>query len=186
MNGATRPDRRQLLFASAFWVLILGGLAAAAVQVAWRTHQEAAQQIETLEPRIARLAGLGSDRTKLAEGAKALTEQVQRHAYPASRDATQAGNDAQQRARELFARAGLEVASIQVLPPRTSGGFDRIPITLRVDGELAAVQAALATLASASPTLFVEGFSMQGANGAEPAAPRVMAELQLFALRVRP
>lgn len=179
-------DRRQLLWSAALWLLLIGALLAFAVQGVWTVHRHADEQLQTLEPRMARLMGLGSDKARLAATTQDVQRQIERHAYPASRDATQAGNDAQQRARELFTRAGLEVATIQVLPPRQTGTFDRIPITLRVDGELAALQAALATLPASAPTLFVDGFNLQGANGADPSAPRVMAELQLFALRARP
>lgn len=179
-------DRRQVMWAATFWLLLLGGLVALVVNGVWVIHRGADEQLKTLEPRMARLMGLGNDKARLADTTKDVQRQIERHAYPASREATQAGNDAQQRARELFTRAGLEVATIQVLPARQAGAFDRIPIALRLDGELAALQAVLATLPMSAPTIFVEGFSLQGANGADLASPRVMAELQLFVLRARP
>jgi general secretion pathway protein M len=178
--------RRQLLWAAAFWVLLLGGGLALAGQWVWQLHRAAAQQIETLEPRIARLSGLGENRARLREAAQQAARAVERHTYPATRDASQAGNDAQQRVRDLFSKSGLDVVSLQVLPARTSGQFDRIPIAVRVEGELSALQATLAAVPSLTPSLFVEGFSLQGANANESAPPRVVAELQLFVLRVRP
>ena len=177
---------RSLVWASLFWLLLIGGGLAAAGQWVWQLHQTAVQQIETLEPRMARLAGLGEDRARLQAAAQQAAQAVERHAYPAARDASQAGNDAQQRVRDLFSKSGLEVLSLQVLPARVSGQFDRIAIAARVEGELAALQAALAAAPSLAPSLFVEGFALQSANANESAPPRVVAELQLFVLRLRP
>lgn len=178
--------RRSQLFAAAFWLLVVGGAGYWAVLGVLQVHRSAAQRIDTLEPRIARLMGLGEDRARLQEAAQQAARAVEQHVYPGTRDASQAGNDAQQRVRDLFSKAGLDVVSLQVLPARASGQFDRIPIAARVEGDLAALQATLAAAPSLSPSLFVEGFALQGANLTEGAAPRVVAELQLFVLRVRP
>lgn len=170
----------------AFWVLVIGGLVAAAVSVAWTVHARSRERIESVEPRFARLVGLGNDTARVKELTVQAQRAIERHAYPVTRDVSQAGNDAQQRVRDLFSKAGLEVVSIQVLPVR--GGdksFDRIPITLRADGELSAVQASLAALPSLAPSVFVEGFSIQGASMSESAPARVVLELQLHTLRAR-
>lgn len=177
---------RSLWGASLFWLLVISGLVAVVGQQVWQIHQSAARQIETVEPRIARLAGLGADRERLQQAAQQAAQAVERHAYPATRDASQAGNDAQQRVRDLFSKSGLDVVSLQVLPARGAGQFDRIPIAVRVEGELAALQATLAAAPSLSPSLFVEGFALQGANISDASPPRVVAELQMFVLRVRP
>lgn len=178
-------QRHSLVIGAVVWVLVLGGLAAWLGVELWSTHVQARQQIESIEPRMARLLGLGSDKARLETAARDLRAQAERHAYPATRDATQAGNDAQQRVRDLLTRAGLDVLQIQVLPPRQAGAFDRIPIALRCEGELAAVHAALAALSSSAPSLFVEGFSMQGSAAPDARAQRVATELQLFVLRAR-
>ena len=182
MNAAQRAP----WWAWLFWLLVVGGAVALAGQWVWQRHRAAAQQIETVEPRIARLLGLASSRDRLQQAARAAEQGVQRHAYASDKDASQAGNDAQQRVRDLFSRSGLEVVSLQVLPARVSGPFDRVPIAARVEGELAALQATLAAMPSLSPSVFVEGFALQGATASESAPPRAVAELQLFVLRVRP
>lgn len=179
------PSQRTLAWASVLWVLVLGALLAAAGQWVWQRHQAWAQLLQTLEPRIARLEGLAGSRERLQEALQQTERDVLRHAYPATRDASQAGNDAQQRVRELFTRPGLDVLSLQVLPARAVTGFDRVPIAARVDGELGVMQATLAALPTLSPSIFVEGFAMQGASAGEGAAPRVVAELQLFVLRLQ-
>lgn len=176
---------RTTLWAAAFWLLLLGGLLALAGERAWRVHHTAAEQLASIEPRVARLAGLGEHRARLQEAAQRAAGAVARHAYPSSRDASQAGNDAQQRVRDLFAKSGLDVVSLQVLASRPSGQFDRIPIAARVEGPLEMLQAALAAAPALAPTVFVEGFSLQSASVTESAPPRVVAELQLFVLRGR-
>lgn len=177
---------RNTVWASLFWLLLLGGLLALAVQWVWDVHETAARQIETVEPRHARLQGLGNDKTRLQEATAQVTRDVERHAYAASRDASQAGNDAQQRVRDAFSKSGLDVISIQVLPSRTTRLFDRIPIAMRVEGDLSTMQATLAALPGLAPSLFVESLVVQAANATAGTAPRVAVEMQLFALRLRP
>ncbi|HNT38923.1 MAG TPA: type II secretion system protein GspM [Rubrivivax sp.] len=176
---------RALAWASAFWLLVLGTLLVLAGQWVWHRQQAWAQLLETIEPRIARLEGLAGSSQQLQQAVQQTERDVLRHAYAAARDASQAGNDAQQRVRELFSRSGLEVLSLQVLPARAVPRFDRIPIAVRVEGELSVLQATLAALSTLSPSVFVEGFVLQGASANEAAPPRVVAELQLFVLRAQ-
>lgn len=179
-------NTRATVLAALLWLLLLGGALALGVQWVWNLHDTAARQIETVEPRYARLLGLGQDKAKLQEATVQVTRDIERHAYPASRDASQAANDAQQRVRDAFSKSGLDVISIQVLPARTVRQFDRIPIALRVEGELAIMQATLAALPALAPSLFVEAFAVQASNATAGAAPRVAVEMQLYALRLRP
>jgi general secretion pathway protein M len=149
-------------------------------------HRADEERLETIEPRFARLAGLALDKGELATALAASKGAVARHIYPASREVSQAGNDAQQRARDVFSRAGLEVLSSQVLPAKASKQFDRIPLTLRVEGEYLVFQTALAAMPSLTPTLFVDGFNVQSIPGAKPDAPlRLIVQLDLFVLRAR-
>lgn len=170
-----------LSLAVAFMVLV--GLAAFYVQGIHRADEE---RLETIEPRYARLAGLATDKGQLAAALAATRSSVSRHLYPASREVSQAGNDAQQRARDVFSSAGLEVLSSQVLAVKPGKQFDRIPITVRVEGEYLTFQTALAAMPSLSPTLFVDGFNIQSVPGAKPDAPlRLVVQLELFVLRAR-
>lgn len=173
-------------WAWAFWLLVLAGVAAVAAARVWSVYEAAREQLETLEPRHARMVGLGADRERLQAALAQANEALGRHAYPSGRDVSQAGNDAQQRVREIFSKAGLDVVSIQLLPAKTAAPFDRIPVSLRIEGEMTALQTALAVLPTVSPTLFVDGLSLQGASGLRPAGPaRVVAQLELFVLRSR-
>lgn len=149
-------------------------------------HRADQETLATIEPRYARLAGLALEKGELAAALASTRGAVSRHLYPVDREISQAGNDAQQRARDIFSKAGLEVLSSQVLPAKASKQFDRIPITLRVEGEYLAFQAALAALPSLAPTLFVDGFNVQNVPGAKPDAPiRLVVQLELFVLRAK-
>jgi general secretion pathway protein M len=166
-------------------LLLLAALAGGIAFYVQGIHTADEERIETIEPRFARLAGLATDKGELAAAVAATRLGVSRHIYPASREASQAGNDAQQRARDVFSRAGLEVLSSQVLPAKPGKQFDRIPITVRVEGDYLVFQTALAALPSLSPTLFVEGFNVQTIVGPKPDVPRLVVQMDLFVLRAR-
>lgn len=173
-------------WAWAFWLVLLTALLVFGAYRVWFVHESARQQLETIEPRYARLLGLGAAKTQLEAVAARTAQDLARHVYPASRDVSQAGNDAQQRVRDVFSKAGLEVISIQLLPAKNSPQFEQIPVALRVEGEMTSLQAGLAALPSMTPSLFVEGFNMQSVSGAKPGAPiRIVAQLDLFVLRNR-
>lgn len=163
-------------------VLLVGGTAAYVVS----KHIWARDRLAQLEPRYARLIGIEASAAALDT---ALTERralLTRHSYLSAQDVAKAGSDAQQRAREIFTKAGLEVSSTQVLPAKTVDGFDRIPVVLRMDGDLSALQSALVILPSQAPSLFVESFNVQGTS--MPRAdgpPRLSVQVNLFVLRVR-
>jgi general secretion pathway protein M len=176
---------RGLVLASAFWIVVVAMVLGAAAALVWNRHQAVQAQLSTIEPRYARILGLGAERARMETLAKQSGEALARHVYPASGDGTQAGNQAQQRARALFAQSGLEVQSIQVLPARTVGRFDRIPISLRAEGELLPLQTALAAMPSLAPTLFVEAVNIQVQQVRPGGEPRLGMQFDLFVLRAR-
>lgn len=149
-------------------------------------HVWAQARLAELEPRYARLVGLGESGPALDAALVERRAFLSRHAYPASQDVARAGSDALQRARETFSRAGLEVASTQVLQAKEVDGFDRIPLVLQLQGELPALQSALVVLPSPSPSLFVEGFNVQTMGMPRADGPqRLSVQANLFVLRAR-
>lgn len=153
-------------------------------------HQWAQARLEELEPRYARLLGLEAQRPEIvaalvqADAARAL------YTYPASQDANQSGNAAQQRIRDIFSGAGLQVISSQVMPPKDEQSFDRIPITVRAEGEILAVQSALAVLSNQVPVIFINELEILlpgGLSNVNPkVAPRLAVSFSLSVLRERP
>lgn len=181
------PDIRTLRrVGAAFWLLLLLGLATAAVWLVLRVHGGAQRQLDSIEPRFARLLGLIDQRAALEAAATAAGAELARHSYPAGREVSQAANDAQQRAREVFSKAGLDVISSQVLAAREGRRFDRVPISLRIEGDMAALQAALAALPAQTPTLYVEGITVQGGPAPRNEAEvRLVVQIELYVLRQR-
>ena len=177
--AASRNRLLQVLVA----LVLLGGVAAFAVS----EHRWAQARLAEVEPRHARLLGLQASAASLEAALVERRAALARHAYLSSQDIARAGSDAQQRSREVFAKAGLEVSSTQVLPAKAVAGYDRIPVVLRLEGEMAALHNALALLPAQSPSLFLEGFNVQtvGVPRAD-AAPRLNIQANLFVLRVRP
>jgi general secretion pathway protein M len=165
---------------------VLALLAGAAVAYVVAKHRWAEDALARLEPRHARLLGLQSSAAGLDRALGDSRAALNRHAYLASQDIAVASSDAQQRARELFTRAGLQVASTQILPPKQVEGFDRIPVVLRLEGDLPALQAALVALPAQAPTLFVDGVNVQSVGMPMPDAPyRLNIQVNMFVLRVR-
>ncbi len=150
-------------------------------------HQRAQSRLADTEPRFARLAGLlerqGDMKALVIQG----KEQLARHAYPTTQDITQAGNDAQQRIRSLFADSKLEIISIQVLPPKEEGKFDRISIDLRVEGDLTGLQNALSLLSAQTPSVLMGSMTVQTIGAVRPASTqRLGGQFNFSVLRVRP
>lgn len=167
--------------------LALGALLFAGGATAYITskHVWATEQLAQLEPRYARLVGLGESGPAIDAALVERRNLLARNVYPPTQDVARAGSDGLQRARDVFVKAGLEVTSSQVLAPKEVEGFDRIPLVLQVGGELAAFQAALIVLPSQGPSLFIEGFNVQAA-GMRPDGPqRITVQVKLFVLRAR-
>ena len=150
-------------------------------------HVSVGKHIEGLEPRYARLLGLSERQADFQALGQQAGEQLKRLAYPANQDATQAGNDAQQRIRALFADSKLEISSIQVMPSKEAGLFDRIPIDLRVEGDLTGIQNALSLLSTQSPVVLTEEVTLQTIGAVKPASTQRLSGQFVFSVfRVRP
>jgi len=176
----------RIVWLQALTVLALLLPMAGAGLYAWTQHQRVQTRLADLEPRYARLAGLLEHRAELQTLGVKANAQLARLAYPASQDVTQAGNDAQQRIRSLFADSKLDIISIQVLPPKEEPKFDRIPINLRVEGDLAGIQEALLKLSTQSPLVLVDSLTLQTIGAVKPASvQRLGGQFNFFVLRVR-
>ncbi|MDD0839015.1 type II secretion system protein GspM [Curvibacter sp. HBC61] len=180
----TARDRSVLVLLG---LLLLAPVLALAAYVAYK-HQWASEQMAQLEPRYARLLGLEQQRDKLQTLAQQSAALVAQYAYPESQEATQAGNDAQRRVRDVFAKARLEVMSSQVLPAKQEKQFDRIPVVVRYEGQLTALQSAFVALAAdPGPAILVEGFTAQTIGVVKAETPQMLGgQINLYVLRVHP
>lgn len=180
--------REGLIVAGFLLVLLLPFLALGWYVV--HKHQWAQARLEELEPRYARLLGLEAQRPDIAAALAQADAARAQYTYPAAQDANQSGNAAQQRIRDIFSSAGLQVISSQVMPPKDEKGFDRIPITVRAEGEMLAVQSALAVLSNQVPVIIINELEILlpgGLSNTNPkVAPRLAASFNLSVLRERP
>lgn len=153
----------------------------------FQKHQWAEQRLAELEPRHARLLGLEAQKTGIEAALLQAQALRSNYVYPAAQDAAQTGNAAQQRVRDIFSSAGLQIISSQALPAKTEKGFDRIPLSVRAEGDMLAVQSALAVLTSQSPAIVIDDLEIQlqgslsGSDG--KTAARLGANFSLSVLR---
>lgn len=169
-------------------VIVLLGIApvVGAGVVVWMKHQQYQSELADLSPRYARLLGLVNHRADLQKLGDQVNEALSRLTYPASQDIAKAGNDAQQRIRSLLTDSHLEVASIQVLPAKEEGQFNRVTISVRVEGDLVAVQSALDKLKAMTPAVLVDSMSLQTIGAARPASiQRLAGQFSLSIFRVK-
>lgn len=167
-------------------VLALALPFAAGAAYLFNKHHWGEGLLAEVEPRYARLLGLEASQAELNQAINESTAVLARYVYPASQDVSQAGNDAQQRIRDIATRAGLSIVSSQVLPPKAEGQFDRVPLTVRLEGELPALQSALVVLAGQSPAIIFESFSVQTIGAVKAEVPqRLGIQFNLFVLRTK-
>lgn len=162
--------------------LVLGGFAIFVLQ----KHNAAAQRIADAEPRYARLLGLQQQSAELDAAVQYSKRLRAQYVYPATEDAAQTGNAAQQRIRDIFSGAGLQIVSSQVLPAKVEKSVERIPLSVRVEGDLLALQSALAVISSQSPAIFLDDMDVQSQGFGNPrsaVAPRLAIQFSLSVLR---
>lgn len=181
-------NRPRLNPGAALLALLMAGLlallAAAGIYV-FQKHQWAQARLAELTPRYARLEGLLASQSEIGQAQTGAQALLARYVHPAAPDPGQTGNAAQQRVRDLFSAAGVQIVSSQVLPAKADKGFDTVPLSVRGEGDLVAVQAALVALAGQTPAIFLQGMAVQtvGAVRAD-APPRLAAQFDLFVLQV--
>lgn len=152
----------------------------------WQKHQWATNLLAEIEPRHARLQGLGSLKPELESALKQTQAALLKHVYPASLDATKAGNDAQQRIRKVFADSQLTIDSVQVLAAKDVENFQRIGVTLRIEGSLPNIHEALIRLGDQSPTILLDSVLIQNLGPLKPSSPqRLMGNFSFSVLRAK-
>jgi general secretion pathway protein M len=153
---------------SALWIglslalpLALLLYAAALLGLQWFEY---GREIERLEPRIARLAGLIASEGKLRESSGELESRIYSVVIPAGTPTASAAASLQKDVRELATAAGLSVNNSQVLPPRELETLQKLAVRLRLDGDLAALDRFLEELAGFEPLILVESITIAPAR----------------------
>ena len=109
------------------WLLMAGAaLLAALAWAGWTVvakYRQASATIAEIDPRQARMAGMLQNKELFAESEQALTANLAEFVYPTADDASQTGNAALQRVRELASTRGLRVSSSQTAAPRDEKAY---------------------------------------------------------------
>lgn len=160
-------------------LILVGGYLYSKYQ--WATHR-----IAEVEPRHARLSGLMAHKDSLARAHAQAAERLAQYLHPVGQDANQVGNDVQQRIRSVLSTAGLSIVSTQVLVAKDEKNFERIPLAVRAEGDMMAVQLALAALDEQKPAILTEGFALQAAAAPVKGVQKLAVQLNLVILRGKP
>ncbi len=155
----------------------------------WAQRVGYQREIERLEPRIARLAGLVESESALRQSALRVDSRVLDLVFPASEERAALAARLQQDLRRIFTEAGLQIKNSQVLPAREVLGLEHVTVKTQVSGELQAFDAALEEISNYSPLILVESMAVtpvrrsrrQRAAGLQ----ELTANVQLLALRQR-
>ena len=150
------------------------------------TRSEYLDQIEGIEPRVARMQGLIVEEAALRTSLADISTVVSDHVYPSSSAAESVAASLQAEARRILANSGLEVTNSQVLRPRKRDQFDYIAVKLVARGTLVQLDQSLSELARFRPVLFVEAldtFPNRRRRKQEQETQVLTVSLQLLSLR---
>ena len=172
------------LLAAALLLLTLAGTAYVV-----RKHQWAARTVADAAPRVARLGGLAQGGEALQQTQQRLRANLEQFVWDSGKSAAAVGNTALQHVREQAAQHGLRVSSSQsAVAPQGEGGFERINLDVRVDGEWDALLALLDDITRSRPLVYLDTaqISPAGRMTADGMQPQVGARLGLFVLQHKP
>ncbi len=181
-----RNGRLVVGFSLAVAVLLLG-------LFALQLHQRmnwAQETLASIEPRYARLLGLGMVGVHVLTGVDEINTDLARYAYSADVDAQRIGTDLQQRVRALAEEAGVSVVGSQILPARVHGGFAQIPLKVTVNGNLEGIRGLLLGFEREAPVILVDDLQINAAprrsrRGAPPAPERLVGQIDLSVLHLQ-
>ena len=150
-------------------------------------RQDYQSEIDSLEPRIARMQGLIEHQEQLRVAARNVGKQVVNLVYAASADRATVSAALQTDLRQILVDAGLSVTNSQVLPVREEEAFDYIGVKLTVTGSIDGLDAGLVALAAYMPLVLVESLDVWSTRTShrkvDVPAQTISATLQLLSLR---
>lgn len=162
----------------------------------WMLRQEFVSEIEAVEPRTARFLGVMASFDQLQAATAEVDAVLSELAYPAERDSATTAAAMQQDIRELMTAAGLSITGSQILPARVVDGLDRLSLDITAEGNIDALDEALANLGAMRPLVLVRSVTVKPSRArrrsrraeSESVAtgdPRkLIARFQVFALRL--
>lgn len=200
MKFGLRMDRTTIVVGGSLGLLLV--LALYWILHFWFMRQDFVDEIATIDPKTSRLLGIIENAEGLAGASETANGRLRELTYPADRDAAATAAAMQQNIRELMTSAGLSVSGSQILPQLTSPEFDRLRLDITAEGNIEALDSALASLESMRPLVFVEslkvtpernrnqnrslrGRERQPEDAGKEDPRKLSARLQLFSLRLK-
>jgi len=144
-------------------LVLLLGLWAAGGWLFSRMEHVAVAEMDKLEPRHARLAGILNERERITADLEEQSRAIEAMAYPQGRDPNRVGADLQQEIRRRVGSAGAEVrgSSVSVETPEDGEPFGRVAVSLTMTGRLGAVRDAFSAIAEMRPVVYPVQARMQ-------------------------
>lgn len=180
------PPSSSALFAVGSTLLVIAAITAVVVSLILSRAQSAQDTLQSLEPRYARLLGLEGERGRLEQALTQTSGVLEDAAYPAALGAGRVGADLQQKLRVASERAGFAVVSSRVAPAKALEGFDEIPLSLRVEGSLANLEAMLRALPGISPAVHLRSLSVASVSRRGSGEYQLRVDLLIAAARLTP
>jgi general secretion pathway protein M len=148
------------LFAVGSTLLLIVVIASVAVSVILSRLQSAHETLQALEPRYARLLGLEGEHERLQQALTQTSALLEGAAYPAGLGVGRVGADLQQKLRAASENAGFAVVSSRITAANPLEGIDEIPLSLRLEGSLASLEAMLRALPALRPAVHLRSLSV--------------------------
>ncbi|MDM7462908.1 MAG: type II secretion system protein GspM [Tepidimonas taiwanensis] len=150
----------------------------------YQKHRQLTAALQDLAPRYARVLGMQEQAATLSDLAQSAQAALQQRLYVAATDPGVVANAALQRARTALEEAGLSIEASQAAPVQDDGALQRIGLNFTVEGDAAAIAAALQTLQSSRPAIRVLKFAIRPAGPTPPSSnPRLKLQLSLAVWR---
>lgn len=172
--------RRSVLLTSAFLLLVMVFFVG---ELVWR-YGWAYGELEQIEPRHARLAGLLSKTEQLKLAQVAIEADLGARAYPVHVGADRIGTELQQRLRRMAEAVGMSVANSQILPVRQEGPLEDVQVVITLEGSSQSLRNLLVKLESERPALHVAAAVLQPSSAR--GSGRLLARLTISALHLIP
>ena len=163
----------------------------------WLLRSDFVAEIETIQPRTARLLGIAESFDQLKRVSSGADAALQDLTYSSDRDSPTTAAAMQRDIRELMVSRGLSVSGSQILPVRKSTGFDRLSLDITAQGNIDELDQAFAGIQALRPLVFFESVDVKPVRarrsrrataeetGVSEGDPRKLtARFQLFSLRL--
>lgn len=141
----------------------------------YNKHQWGLQQLETLEPRYARLLGMRQQQDEIEKTLQTVQAKRGQYIYSGTEASAQIGAAVQQKLRSVMGVAGLSVTSsqVQVKPAEDeSSPYEKVVISMTAEGEMSSFHTALQGMYEVRPAISIDELSINRNGNLYTAGPQ--------------